>query len=104
MTHSLPPQGSARGAGPGPEPQPWGAPAEPRPARGPAAPRKGLVIVVSVLIVAASAAAITFLVLWLHNVGQSVGHVDRSDFKDLPGPRDVGLGAPLTPGTSGGAA
>ncbi|MFI6585903.1 hypothetical protein [Embleya sp. NPDC050493] len=101
MTHSLPPQGR----GPGPVPQPWGGPAEPRPASGPAAPRKGLVIVVGVLITAASAAAIVFLVLWLHNVGQSVGPVDRSDLKkDLPGPHDVGLGAPVTPGTPGGGA
>ncbi|MYS86329.1 hypothetical protein [Embleya scabrispora] len=101
MTHSLPPQGR----GPGPAPQPWGGAAQPRPASGPAAPRKGLVIAVSVLITLASATAIVFLVLWLHNFGQSVGPVDRSDLKkDLPGPHNVGLGAPVIPGTSGGVA
>ncbi|MFI1579944.1 hypothetical protein [Embleya sp. NPDC020630] len=100
MTQSSPPRRQAAG----PTPTPWGAPPEPAPARGPAAPRKVLVIVVSVLITAASAAVITFLVLWLHNVGQSVGHVDRRDLKDLPGPHEVGLGAPVIPGTSGAAA
>ncbi|MFE2869434.1 hypothetical protein [Embleya sp. NPDC059259] len=62
-------------------------------------------IVVCVLITAASAAVIAFLVLWLHNVGQSVGPLDRGDLKkDLPGPRDVGLGAPVLPGIAGGGA
>jgi hypothetical protein len=91
MTQPFPPSRAGWPAGD------FGGPAGPLP------PRKALVVVVSVLITAASAAVIVFLVLWMHNVGRSAGHVGRNDLRDLPGPRTVGLGAPAVPATGGGA-
>ncbi|MYW05902.1 hypothetical protein [Streptomyces sp. SID3343] len=93
MTQPYPPSREAWPAG-GP-----GGPEAPLPLP----PRKALVVVVSVLITAASAAVIVFLVLWMHNVSQIAGPVGRDDLKELPGPRHVGLGVPAAPGTGGGA-
>ncbi|WP_331766370.1 hypothetical protein [Embleya sp. NBC_00896] len=106
MSHSSPPQPHAFGPGP----QPWGSPQSPQSLQppttpvGPAAPRKVRVALVGLLITLASAAVIVFVVLWVHNVSQSAGHVDRSDLKDLPGPRsNVGIGAPAAPTAGGGS-
>jgi hypothetical protein len=83
----------------GPAAHAWQGP-DPRqaPPAGPAAPRKGLVALVGLIVVAAVGAVLAFFILWAQHLSENVGSVTKDDLKDLPGPRSLGVVAPVVPG------
>lgn len=81
----------------------WGAAPSPQAYRGPARPRKFLVVVVGLLVTAAALAGIATTVLWWDNTMRQMGVTDKNTVQDkLPGPR--GLGADLPPSFAPSAA
>lgn len=88
-----------------PHQQQWGAaqPPPPLPYRGPARPRKLLVILVGLMVTAASVSAIALSVLWWDNTAKETGFTDTTLVKNdgLPGPR--GMSIPVPPPAGGGS-
>lgn len=76
----------------------WGAAPSPQAYRGPARPRKFLVVVVGLLVSAAALAGIAATVLWWDNTSRQTGFTDTNITKDqLPGPRGLGTDLPPSP-------
>lgn len=86
-----------------PHQQQWGAAPPPQPYRGPARPRKLLVVLVGLLVTVASASGIALTVLWWDNTAKESGYTDTTLIKDeLPGPRGLGADVVPSPGAVGG--